>query len=313
MAFPVPLTAQGGVPAASFGFNSNAYSTSLSLPFSNTVGAPGAPTALSAPGVPMSNVALSNNYIGMPSFETIPAHYVTLVDRNEINGNGNGLNNGQLNVGMLLFARSRVNIQNNSKFMPKYSIDEKATSTTNEFFELIQLNNYLAKMAVNHPTEYKNEFKSAADVLKQFKFIGVFKNSASPTNQWTSFGGAPSSRTINVIVGFRVAVLDYWTGIKLLSGTKIYLVCKKVKVMVGTKTELAYQFLPFCDIDGPTPGLTTNGLLGEGGDIGQAVYVGRVFEDRMFDSPTKLNTNNSLLDSLVQQKLLKTIQIYVGV
>jgi hypothetical protein len=90
-----------------------------------------------------------------------------------------------------------------------------------EFKELLQLNRYLEGAS--------DVYETAADITAEWRMLGVVKNEVAP-NANIPYGTAPRSRTINLIVGHRVSLLDYWTGYALTASMPLYLIVTGFRV-----------------------------------------------------------------------------------
>lgn len=222
------------------------------------------------------------------------AHYNTLVDNSE--DSQSAVDSRELSLGQLLFARNhRKAVRNKGKTGPMYA--QTVGPNNCEFKELLQLNSHLKKMGGN--------YKTASDVLAEWKYIGILKNEVAP-NANIPYGTAPRSRTINLIVGHRVAILDYWIGYSLTASMPIYLVVK-------WDARGYWQIVPYADPNEPVPPMEELTVVMTNGDIkvGEAIRVGITSESRrMFE-----NTRPSLdfTKSMARQGVLSTIEIYIGV
>jgi len=163
------ITSVGGLDSSDrgFGYPEMNLNSSIQLPFPQARTAPGAP-GLTLPGINIASVAYRPNaVIGLNSFSTIPAHYNTLVDNSE--DSQSAVDSRELSLGQLLFARNhRKAVRNKGKTGPMYA--QTVGPNNCEFKELLQLNSHLKKMGGN--------YKTASDVLAEWKYIGILKKSA---------------------------------------------------------------------------------------------------------------------------------------
>ena len=279
-----------------FGFPDMQLNSGFQLPFPMARTAPPLSAQLSIPGMNIADVNYRpNKVIGLNSFSTIPSHYNTLVDNSDDQSKNDVR---EISLGQLLFARNHRKAKKRAGLPgPMYS--QHVGPNNVEFKELLQLNRHLVNA--------KDMYETAADVVAEWRMLGVLKNEVAP-NANIPYGTAPRSRTVNLIVGHRVSVLDYWAGFALTASMPLYLVVKWVDKGVA---DGYWQVFPYADPDEPYPPLEEVTFKKRGTwMVGEVIRVGVTSESRQrFQNG---NPNLSLTKSMAAQGMLQTIEIYIG-
>lgn len=284
-----PQLQSGRVPNPGFGASNPA--ANLNLPFLNaSLTAPSYNTALGLSGFNVDTVTRPNNYVGLPLI-SVAAHYISVPDMRA--GPNQAGNPSKLDVGMLLFARD-LSKKNSTVPNPTYGVTIGAN--TCEFIELSQLNSFLE--------EASDSYKCAADIIAEWRLMGVLKNSAAPTNMSTGYGNAPKSRIINLIVSHRVSMLNYWSGLKILESQKLYLIVRKENdkwvVVPWSSSNLSYPSL--------------KDIISKQGIMGAVIYVGKSSDqDRSIQTAKNNFSSPSYTKSLVDRGIMKTLEVQLGV
>ena len=280
-----------------FGFPDMQLNSTFALPFPMARSAPPLSAQLSIPGMSIADVNYRpNTVIGLNSFSTIPSHYNTLVDNSDDQSKNDVR---EISLGQLLFARNHRKAKKRAGTPgPMYSQHVGANNV--EFKELLQLNRYLMTA--------KDLYETAADVVAEWRMLGVLKNEVAP-NANIPYGTAPRSRTVNLIVGHRVSVLDYWTGFALTASMPVYLIVKYYDK--GTNGGY-WQIEPYANPDEPYPPLEKLTFTKRGAPmVGEVIRVGITSESRgRFENG---NPSLQLTKSMAAQGMLQTVEIYIGV
>ena len=173
------ISAAGAIPNGGsyrgFGFPNETFNENLNLPFGVTP-APNAVGNLSVPGVPFENVARSNNYIGLPSFETVPTAYLMLINKNDLTSRED---TRHLSVGQIGFARTAdesILAKHGGKNVPTYGVTPGQNSA--EFKSLTALNGFLRGSG-------RMLYTSSKQITREWHLVGVFKNEVAPSNSWS--------------------------------------------------------------------------------------------------------------------------------
>ena len=282
------IQAAGAIPNGGsykgFGFPGESFNESLNLPFGYS-GAPPPTGQLTVPGVGLENVQRSNNYIGLPSFDTVPTAYLALVNRNDL---ASREDTRSLSVGQIAFARSSDDnvLSRLGKAVPTYGVTPGQNSA--EFKSLTSLNSFLRGAG-------RALYSSAKQITAEWHLIGVFKNEVAPSNSWTLGAGRYVNRIINIIVSHRVAVLNYWVNsYGFYPGSHLFLIVRQ--------EEQFYQIVPYSSPNYNYP--PDSEIRG-----GEVIYFGKA--DDYFRSAESGHAR--LSESLISQNLLSTVQVYVGV
>ena len=282
MAFPFAMP-NGGV-FQGFGAGTGPPAQ-LSVPGLNMTNGPSGLAQFSAPGIGAQTTYRDNKTIGLQSFESIPTAYIMLLNKKDMQSRDDTRSIG---IGEALFIRSNDNtvLQKLGKDAPSYN--NPPGQNTAEFKSLGRLNNYLKSMS-----QY---YKTAKDVAREWRFIGVFKNEVAPVNAWNSGNAQIASRMCNVIVSHRVATQNYWcTSGGYLPGTKLYF-------RIQRKNNV-WNITPWCSIDEEFPSDFSSSQEA-------IIYVGRVGSDEY--QAGGLN-KPGLYTSLAEQNILGQLQVNIGI
>ena len=268
------------------------------LPFPQTAGPGAGLSTVAVPGLgAISGLQRPNRSVGLglPSFTSIPHHVVTKTDASDPESVPDAKDIG---VAQLLFARNDKRAKRKRGAMPRYA---PSTATNAEFKELTQLNRHLE--------ENRALYSSAAEVMAEWHYLGVVKNEVAP-NSNAGYRGAPASRMLNLIVGHRVQVLDYWAGLALSPSCPLYLVIRGVP---GTRG-FHYQFVPWSNPDSPMPTLadvTYEDPRTKTFHVADLVRVGRASQYR--DAGAYGEGKIDPLKKIISQGIKTTVEVYIGV
>ncbi len=276
-----PSSAPVGTPPLNVGFS---YS-----------GAP--PAASGIPGMVVDFAARPNNYVGLNSFVSVANHFVTI---NNVNDDMSAQNCRDLGLGMLVFVRetTQAGTKNSRKMKARYGID--LGRNTVEMKELSQLNAYLQK----HSADYA----SAAEVVAEWRLMGVTKSEAAPTNK--TYGTAAVSRIVNLVVSHRVAVLNYWINYQIVQTQKMYM------IVTRSRANNAWQVTPWTSANYDYPSLKDLVTSDDRNvkTLGAVIYVGKSADyvhASQAQASSALSTDFSQF--FVKHGLMNQIDIQLGI
>jgi len=283
-------------------------STNLGLPFA-TGGAPSATGSI--PGLnnlAVNTVARPNSYVGLNSFVSVVAHYVSVANNNAMDDPNSVRDARELGLSMLVFARDTFAIGENRPHRPMYGTapNQKSNDHTCEFKELTQLNTYLLRNSAY--------YSSASQILAEWKMMGVIKTEGAPYSlgsQATPYGNAAQSRILNLVVGYRVATFNYWVNSPIIQTQRLFIIVKKNATGV-------WQLYPWTSPNKNVPGLEDLKFVDKDGDVayGDFIYVGKSSDQNLahISMNSKVGTTTTdFSSSLVKRGMLSTIEILLGV
>jgi len=274
----------------------------LNLPFGYTGAPAGAGGIAGLNNLNIDTIARPNSYIGLNSFVSVASHYVAIPNQNGREDSHGVSDAKELGLGMLVFARDPQYIKPDVKEKPQYGVpigNDKSKNTV-ELKELTQLNTYLAA--------HSHKYSKASEILAEWRLLGVIKTEAAPSSlssQATPYGSAASSRIINLIVGHRVSLLNYWSNSRIVQTQKLYLIVNK-------NAAGHWCIIPWTSSDKSAPSL---GDLVENGNVGDFIYVGKS-SDQAYEHTSgnkKGFTSPEVVQSLVKRGLMNQLEIYIGI
>lgn len=202
-------------------------SNALSLPFRSSFGAP-APVSTNL-GVPFP-VSGGDVIKGPTKFinQSVTHHYVASYDINDLKSKFSSQERVKnLNVGDMVFARGNPpGLGGTPDSRVKFPMT--GGSTTVELFNVPQLNNWLKERCETH-TQYNKKdgyYESPSDLLKEFYFLGVIKNSVD-SNGGFDVSRRNTSRMLNLVVSKKATALNIFPYI-IMSGQNLWFIVKKV-------------------------------------------------------------------------------------
>lgn len=299
-----------GIAPRPFGNNGVAYS---SFPGEPQFGTP-AGSSISGLPFPIGNgpggqtggidgfaagVLSANRVQNWPSNGFVAYHYVVVPNKND---RDSASRISRLGLGMLCFSRDMAQGVNKQRAFRKNSDTMVGSTAVNygntvgersaEVFELTQLNEHL------RVPEVSDNYESAAQVLHEFRFLGVILAEVAPATDH-NFGGRPSSRVVNFVVRGKCRTFNFWPG-AFPAHTELWLIVKKYQPKVGSG-RLVWALQPYASLDKPRPTLDEICWI-EGGKVkvGAAIYIGHTGQnigDIAYDARRDVRTQ-SLYDTI---------------
>ena len=281
--------------------------TGLGLPFT-TSGAPASTRGIDGlNNLAVNTVVRPNSYIGLNSFNSVMAHYVVIPNTNAVD-DPQGISDARdLGLSMLCFARDSAAASSSRHHRPSYGVPTggPTSKNTTEMKELTQLNAFLERNS--------HYYNTASEILAEWKLIGVIKTEAAPASlasQATPYGSASSSRIVNLVVGYRVACLNYWSTAEIYQTQRLFLIIKKTLSGV-------WQITPWTDPNKSAPTFADLSYRDKDGTIhvGEFIYVGKSSDQHIEHVQKKkyMHATADMNRSLVKQGMLGTIEIYIGI
>ena len=266
----------------------------LNVPFSVSSG-PGYSGAISAP-FQVDSFRHGQAVPGFPTNATVTHHYITLHDAESPSGS---TRQEALGEAMLCFARNPTGGPTDGR-RHRYEVPEEAN--TLELMEVNQLNEWLAEHDKN--SKGKPYYASAAELLREWKLLGVIKNEVAPPRK---YGERNKSRVLNLVVQGRVATFNLWGG-NVCAGDELYFIVKRYR----GKSGLCWGILPYSSDQGGRPGpQALKFVLDDNStDFGQRVYVGKVGESIIDTSPP---SQPDFDDTLLRKKMERMLQLHLAV
>lgn len=276
---------------------------SLGLPFgigTNPAAAGGIP---GLPNFAINTTARPNSYIGLNSFVSVAAHYVSIPNQNQDDDPNSLTDSRELGLGMLVFCRDKdMTRRNNAKPIYGVPIGTDKSKNTLELKELTMLNTWLLKNSANYDT--------AEQVMAEWRLLGVIKTEAAPSYV-PVYGNAASSRIVNLIVSHRISLLNYWSSCRIMQTQKMYLIVNRTSAGV-------WQITPFTSPEHDCPKLkhlVTTWGKDQDESMGAFYYVGKSSDEGWaHTSGAKRDTTNpDVVQSLVKRGLMSSIELYLGI
>lgn len=193
-------------------------------------------------------------------FDAVAVHYLTVVDaydpQSEVDARA-------LATGNICFARS--NEFRSRRHMQPTSYGVTLGPASVELREVTQLNNLLRSVS-------ETLYTSAAQVLAEFRMVGVIRNETTPYSVTRSLD-KPATRILNFVASHYTTCTNMWTGHTILSGQNLYLIVRK------NTDHKHYEIVGWTSPNRSAPALADlepkprdDSVIG---DLGVAVFVGK--------------------------------------
>ena len=228
-----------------------------------------------------------------PPLFAVPHHYLVLPDKENIVKEKSHEAHRKLGEAMICFVRNPMGKPEEHR---QQDFGMPFESTTVELLEVNQLNERLVFLAEKGIT-----YKSAEDLLREWRLLGVIKSEIAPKRPW---GEDRPSRVLNLIVQGRVPTFNLWGGC-VHAGQSLYFVAKMKK----TSNQTVWQLEPWTSPTDSRPGLPD--IVGESDSLGAWVYVGKAGESIMDGTPVA--KGGKFDDTNIAKKLERRLQLHIRV